>query len=226
MSPIRECWAVVPVKEAAHAKTRLAPALAHDARIALARAMLEDVLRGLADARGLAGIALVTVDPVAIELAGSFRAHVFTEGARDGHTGAVAHAARRLERQGCVTMLTVPGDVPGITPAEVEHFLAKHAGSPSFTICPAHDRRGSNAIAVSPPCAVPLTFGNDSFVPHLAAARSRGIEPTVVDDIPGIRRDVDTFEDALALRALGGARMTNALLTRMASRDAAWSGRT
>lgn len=205
-------WAVVPVKELAHAKTRLAPALTPEARIVLVRAMLEDVMGALAATRGLAGIALVTVDPFAERLALRHGARVLRDGARDGHTGAVSAAARLLERESCATMLTIPGDVPAVSAGEVERVLAAHRASPSFTIAPAHDRRGSNALALSPPTAVPLAFGNDSFAPHLASARRCGIDPTVVEHVPGLARDVDGPEDLAALLDLQGAETTKTVL--------------
>ena len=205
-------WAVVPVKELAQAKTRLAPALPPEARVALVEAMLEDVLAALAAARGLAGIALVTVDPFAERLGLRHGARVLREGARDGHTGAVTAAARTLERESCATIITLPGDVPAVTPAEIERVLAAHREGHSFTIVPAHDRRGSNAVVLSPPTAVSLAFGNDSFTPNLAAARRCGIEPVVVEDVPGIARDVDAREDLAALLDLPGAHATKAAL--------------
>ena len=71
---------------------------------------------------------------------------------------------------------------------------ATRSPPPSFTIVPSHDERGSNAIACSPPDAVPLRFGEDSFFPHLAAARSRGIEPCVLR-LPGVAFDIDNPQD-------------------------------
>jgi 2-phospho-L-lactate guanylyltransferase len=53
----------------------------------------------------------------------------------------------------------------------------------------------------SPPDAVTLRFGSNSFVPHLDAARRRGIEPTVVR-LPGIAMDVDHPVDLAALLRL------------------------
>ena len=66
--------------------------------------------------------------------------------------------------------------------------------SRGFTIVPAGDKKGSNAVACSPPLAVPLRFGDNSFYPHLDAARKAGIEP-VIKEFPGIATDVDTPED-------------------------------
>src|SRR5919206_521403 len=184
-----DVWAVVPAKELPQAKRRLAGRLDPKQRRAVAAAMLEDVLRALAEVPRLAGIAVVTVDPVASALAIRFGARVLSEGARTGHTGAVAAAARRLAAEGKAAILTIPGDVPLISPAEVETLIEAHGPAPAFTIVPAHDERGSNAVMCSPPCAVPLRFGDDSYVPHLQAARRCGIEPTIVR-LPGIALDI------------------------------------
>ena len=66
----------------------------------LAATMLEDVLAALAGATRLAGILVNTVDPVAAELAERYGARVVTEGALDGHTGAVNGMARVLAAEG------------------------------------------------------------------------------------------------------------------------------
>lgn len=193
-----DIWAVVPVKEIDGAKSRLSNACSAEFRRGLAGAMVEDVLNALANVPELAGIAVVTLDPGAAVLAAKYGARVFEDGARDGHTGAVMAAARRLAREGHGGMLTVPGDIPGVTANEVSRLIAVHRDAPAFSIVPAHDRRGSNAIMMTPPDAVPLTFGDDSFLPHLEAARRLGIEPTIVA-MPGIGLDIDNFQDLALL---------------------------
>ena len=87
-------------------------------------------------------------------------------------------------------MLTVPGDIPGATADEFAAICQAARPPHSFTIVPAHDRRGSNANLLRPPDAVPLRFGDDSFEPHLQAARDTGIEPTILT-LPGIALDLD-----------------------------------
>jgi len=195
-----DVWAVVPVKEQTDAKQRLSGFLPPDQRRALAAAMLEDVLDALA-AAPLAGILLVTLDPFATSLARRIGARVLTDGARDGHTGAVNAGARMLIAEGQRTMLTLPGDIPRITADEVSHLIAAHRAAPSFTISPAHDELGSNAILLSPPDSVKLRFGDDSYFPHLAAARAAGIEPTVVK-LPGIGMDIDHPADLRTFLAM------------------------
>ncbi len=183
-------WAVVPVKDTSFAKQRLAPALAPLLRQALALAMLEDVLAALAKVPGLAGRLLVTTDSAARRLAARYDCDCMAEGAGGGHTGAVTAASRRLARNGCASMRTLPGDIPLVTAAEIGRLISAHRPTPSFTIAPSHDERGSNAILLSPPDTVTLRFGEDSFFPHLAAAEARGIAPSIVH-LPGIAFDID-----------------------------------
>jgi 2-phospho-L-lactate/phosphoenolpyruvate guanylyltransferase len=190
-------WAVVPVKELAGAKQRLSSCLSPQERRALATVMLEDVLAVVSAVRELAGILVVTVDPVATSLAVRYRARIVTEGARDGHTGAVRAAGRLLAREGREGMMTMPGDIPRLLSSEIAATLASHRPAPAFTIVPAHDDLGSNTIVCSPPDAVPLRFGEDSFYPHLEASRKRGIDPLVVRQ-PGIGMDIDNPVDLVA----------------------------
>jgi 2-phospho-L-lactate guanylyltransferase len=194
MTPV---WACIPVKEFAGAKQRLAALLGPSQREILAETMLEDVLSALAGARQLAGILVNTVDPRAAALSERYGARVVTAQAQEGHTGAVVGMARILAAEGSGALLTLPGDIPRVTGWEIDAVVASCRDAPSFTIVPAHDQLGSNAVLCAPPLAVPLRFGDDSYFPHLAAARQGGIEPTIVR-LPGIGLDIDHPIDLLA----------------------------
>nr|WP_255575212.1 2-phospho-L-lactate guanylyltransferase [Caldovatus aquaticus] len=199
----------MPVKAFAGAKQRLAPLLSPAQRRTLAEIMLGEVLAALAAARGLAGILVVTCDPRAAEMAVRAGARVTEEGAQAGHTGAVAAAMRLLLRErGAAGVLAVPGDIPAVTAAEIEAVLAAHGPAPAFTIAPARDDLGSNAVLCAPPDAVPLRFGDNSFFPHLAAARAAGIAPRVVRGVPGIATDIDSPADLAAFLRLPQAART------------------
>jgi 2-phospho-L-lactate guanylyltransferase len=204
-------WGVVPVKERGRAKERLAQLLTPALRKALALAMLEDVMAALAATARLAGVIVVTVDREAGQLARRYGARIVEEGARGGHTGAVAAAARLLAGDPDVAMLTLPGDIPLVTSREIEQIITAHHAPPSFTIVPSHDEGGSNAILVSPPDAVPLRFGVNSFFPHLCAAEERGICPTVLH-LPGIALDIDNPEDLAVLMQRPSSTRTQTLL--------------
>ena len=183
-------WAVIPIKELDGAKQRLAPLLSPAQRRALIEVMMGEVLDAVAGVRGLGGILVVTLDQRATAYAGRLGARVTTDGAREGHTGSVVAGLRLLAKEGQTGMMTLPADVPAATSAEIEAVLAAHKAGPSFTIAPAHDDLGSNTVICSPPDAVPLRFGDNSYFPHLEAARRAGIEPTIVRQ-PGVAMDID-----------------------------------
>ena len=215
MSADRKMCAVVPFREAAEAKQRLAGRLNPAQRQQLAHTMFEDVLAALLNAPELASILVVTTDQSAAQAATRHGAETSDEAGRDGHTAAVAAASRRLAERG-LHMLTLPADIPLVQPEDIRRLLAAHAtniaGSDrGFTIVPAHDERGSNAIVCSPARAVPLRFGDDSFFPHLAAAKACGIEPRVVQ-LQNIALDIDTPEDLMLLLGTPARTRTQALL--------------
>ena len=195
-------WAVVPVKELVGAKQRLAGFLSPEERYRLAVTMLDEVLDALAGARGLGGVALVTLDPHATSVAARHGWRVITAGARDGHTGSVDAGRRILAAEGVSGILTLPGDIPAATSAEIDAVLAAHPPGAAFTIVPAHDEQGSNTVIVSPPLAVTLRFGENSYFPHLDAARAAGIEPTIVHKA-GIAMDIDHPGDIAMFLGLG-----------------------
>jgi 2-phospho-L-lactate guanylyltransferase len=195
-----DVWAAVPVKAFTGAKQRTASILTAEQREVLAATMLEDVFSALAGATRLAGILVNTVDPVAADLAMRYGARVVTDGALDGHTGAVNGMARVLAAEGKGALLTVPGDIPRVTSAEIDAVVSSWGPAPSFTIVPAHDELGSNAVLCAPPFSVPLRFGDDSYFPHLMAARAQGIEPTILR-LPGIGLDIDHPADMQAFMA-------------------------
>jgi len=194
----RKICVVVPVKDTVQAKQRLAALLPAERRQELALAMFEDVIAAISSVRELAGIVVVTVDPAVAAIAARHSARVMSEGACEGHTSAVMAAARHLAAEGC-DLLTLPGDIPLVEPSDVRHLVRVHStradrGTGAFTIVPARDELGSNAVLCSPAGAVPLRFGDNSFFPHLDAAKAQGIQPEVVH-LPRIALDIDTPED-------------------------------
>ena len=203
-------WGILPIKDLDVAKTRLSGVLAAPERRDLFRAMLADVLAALSDVK-LDGVLMITGDGEAKTMGHDHGLRILDETDNQGQTAAVETAAKFLADEGAETVITIPGDVPLATAAEFETVLAGHPAAPALSIVPAHDKRGSNCILCSPPLAVPLRFGNDSFQPHLARARDLGIEPRIVL-LPGIGLDVDTPADLAELLARPGNTRSQAYL--------------
>ena len=201
----------VPVKDLVNAKQRLVRALLPSERMALARAMLHDVLRTLAaapvDARWV-----ITRDPEVTAIARDFRIDVLHEGANRGHTAAVAAAQAEAARMGAAVFATIPGDTPCVTADEIGALLA-HAGAepPAAVFTPSRSGLGTNGVALAPPSVMPLTFGEPSFENHLRAARERGLVPRVLP-LPGLALDVDGPADLALLLASGPGTESGRLL--------------
>src|SRR5437016_653864 len=83
-------------------------------------------------------------------------------------------------------------------------------GAPVFV--PSRSGLGTNGVALAPPDAMPLTFGEPSFARHLAAARRHGLAPRVLS-LPGLGLDVDAPEDLTALLAERSATETRRLVS-------------
>jgi len=204
---------VVPVKDFASAKQRLDTVLSPADRGRLAEAMFHDVLSALTTVSDLETIAIVTKDEQAITMATRVGAFIIQEPENRGETEAVALATDVLINRGVQTMLVVPGDIPLITQADVEHII--QAGcSAEVVLVPAHDERGTNAVLLTPPHILPLRFGHDSFRPHLESARARGLGTTVLP-VPTIALDIDTPTDLAELAAWSARTRTHALLEEM-----------
>lgn len=204
-------WAVVPVKLIAETKQRLAPLLASPERAALACAMLGDVLSALTQARGLDGVLVVTGDAQAAAIARAAGALVLHDDQNAGTSAAANAAARHLSASGCAGMLVVPADVPLITSVDVERIIAAHRDAPSVTLAPASMDGGTNALACSPPGAIPFCFGDESFARHCDAASALGIEPQIVR-LARIGQDIDRPEDVAAFLRCASRTRTHAYL--------------
>jgi 2-phospho-L-lactate/phosphoenolpyruvate guanylyltransferase len=183
----------VPVKDLVNAKQRLVAFLSPPERRDLARAMLEDVLEALAGAR-IGPVLVVTRDPEVEGLAGRHGAGTLREESNLGHTEAVAHAQRAALARGAARFLTVPGDVPCVTPAELRTLSETPLDAPGAVFVPSLSGFGTNAALLEPPDAMPLKFGEPSFDNHLVAARAAALRPRVLR-LPGIGLDIDAPDD-------------------------------
>jgi 2-phospho-L-lactate guanylyltransferase len=193
---------LVPVKNLSGAKQRLASLLDQATRTDLAQTMLLDVLETLASWADRPEVALVTSDTFAGDLAGRFGFEVIHDSANRSETDAVEMATRVCEARGVNFTLVIPGDVPLIQVRELENTL-QAAPEEGSLLAPAADGRGTNAAFRRPAGLFPLRFGNDSFKPHLAAARATG-KPVVVLPLPGIALDIDSPADLRRLADLPG----------------------
>jgi 2-phospho-L-lactate guanylyltransferase len=200
---------LVPVKNLADAKQRLSPILSPEERFVLAQAMCEDVLQALAHWQSRPAVAVVTSDAFARELAARFNFDVVADD-NSGETSAIEMATSVCRERGANSTLVIPADIPLIDGSELQKIVDS-APKGGAVLVPDAAGRGTNAAWRSPGDLFPLRFGNDSFLPHLAAAKATGL-PCVVLELPGIARDVDRPEDLRELAAASGDRRSQKLV--------------
>jgi 2-phospho-L-lactate guanylyltransferase len=200
---------LVPIKNLSDAKQRLSAVLNPEERVALAQAMCEDVLQTLADWHSRPPVAVVTRDPFASDLATRLDFEVIPDD-NSGETSAIEMATALCRARGQKHTLVIPADIPLIETKELQ-MIIDSAPSAGSVLVPDAAGRGTNAAWRSPADLFPLRFGNDSFLPHQAAAKATGL-PCIVLELPGIARDIDRPEDLLEVAVVPGDRQSQRLL--------------
>ena len=111
---------IVPVKDLAHAKSRIGgPWAAHRGSLALAFAL--DTVSAALAAEGVAAVAVVTEDPLVARETTPLGSVVVGDEPGTGHNPAVVHGALWAHAQHPgAGVAALSGDLPALTPAELE----------------------------------------------------------------------------------------------------------
>lgn len=199
-------WALLPIKPPEQAKSRLASALEQYERAALAGWLMHDVMAALKAARGVDGIAVVGMPPVAWQDKSSIR--WIKDDPALGLSGNIDAAMDALADAGAATVAVVPADLPLLKARDVEALLGAHRGA--LSVVPAASDGGTNALVMSPPGVIRCCFGADSARLHLERAQGMDLPAQALRatpaaaDIPGntpgpslagFARDLDTVDD-------------------------------
>lgn len=179
-------WVLLPVKDFARAKTRLAPLLDAPARAEAARQMFLHVLAVVTDA-GLPALVITDGDAPAA-LARARGAQVLTDPPDAARLGDVVDAGLgHLDARGARDVLVLMCDLPQLTAADLAAMLSLDAVS---VAAPDVAEAGTNALRVRLDGRRPTAFGcADSFARHVAL----GAAPV---RRPGLARDVDLPDHA------------------------------
>lgn len=194
--------AVVPLSAAPRIKTRLAGVLDLGARAALARWMAGRVLDAVQASGVVAAVALVSPDAEALAWAAGRGVIALRQEGR-GLNGALEIGRQWALVRGDEALLVLLGDLPYLTAGDVARMVRTlPLDAPAAVLAPDRRERGTNALLLRPPDALPFAFGRDSFQRHEARALALGVK-AVWYTSEGTRRDVDTPDDLAALVASG-----------------------
>jgi 2-phospho-L-lactate guanylyltransferase len=207
--------AILPVKRFARAKQRLGVSVAEQLRLALAQAMVADVLLALAQTDAVARTILVTGERSVAAAAREQGAIVIEDDDERGQPAAAALGIARALAEGIERVLCVPGDCPTLDPAELDALLAidAHDYAPEVVVVPDRHGTGTNGLLLAPPNAITPSFGPGSCARHLELARAAGAACRV-ERVPSLLLDIDTGADLDVLRARLAAHPARATRTR------------
>ncbi len=195
--------ALIPMKDLAGAKMRLADVLDRIERAEFALAMLSDVIAACKESGCFDDVVVVTADSDVCWHARELGAKPLAEpatlsGLNDGLTFGQRYIGRRM---GAGELVILPADVPLSRADDVRSVVEALApGEARIVIVRARDG-GTNALAMRPVEAIPMRFGRNSADAHIAEARAAGIDAVELA-IERLQFDVDAPEDVDALASL------------------------
>lgn len=199
---MKQVWALIPLKDFAGAKTRLAGALDTGARRELALAMASDVATAIVRSRAVARVILVSDIPdldrlIEIDGVGYFNTHRARGLNEDLET-----AADWARAQGATHVLIAHADLPRLTPHAIGRFVldAGDAAQCKVRAAACKEGTGTNLLLAPLPLPLPLVFGRNSLARFCQAAAGAAINIDVVRD-SALEADIDELEDLEALVA-------------------------
>jgi 2-phospho-L-lactate/phosphoenolpyruvate guanylyltransferase len=192
---------IVPHRGLAAAKTRLAPVLDDAEREALARRLLEQVLKVAQEACG--DVVVITPSEALEPLVASTGARLVVQRGMGLNAG-LEQARREAISDQVDTLLVLHGDLPNLSTDDVAALLAAVPQPSGVAVGPDRAGNGTNGLALRPPDAIAFRFGVGSLAAHRAEAEAAGV-PLVEVHRPGLAFDLDTPADLARWIELGDA---------------------
>ncbi len=205
---------LVPVKDPANAKRRLASLLSARERSKLAWTMLKEVGSALAASREPDRIVVVARDRAVLRYAIAQGWDIIAESEQVSQACSVDRATDLLGQQGFEAVLCVAGDIPLLQAEDVDCLLRMELASPQAVLVPSRDGRGTNGLLRVPPSAIRARFGAGSLVLHKKEADSTGVRLVVVQN-SRMALDLDEAADLLCLWELDRSTSTSQLISEM-----------
>src|SRR5438105_6922678 len=200
---------VVPVKSPRRAKHRLETVLSEPERERLAGVMAREVFAAVSTLTTY-GRFVISDDPDILEEGRRFGLEPLLDRVGQGQSAAVRLGFAAAWERGFTAALTIPGDVPAVTPHELSD-LCSYRPEIEVLLAPDRERLGTNGLRLVPPHAITLRFGEDSFSLHQAEA-VRAHRSFAVHVIAGLEHDLDRPDDIASFMHLGRDTATLRLL--------------
>jgi 2-phospho-L-lactate guanylyltransferase len=189
--------AILPVKRFSLAKQRLGESIDDRLRLDLARAMVGDVLAALSRSTAIQLTIVVTNEPLVTAAARYTGAIAIPDTAEQGQSAAVSIGIEHALDEAAERVLCIPGDCPALDPNELDNLLDNELNQ--VVIVPDRHGTGTNGLLLTPPDAIPPSFGPGSCKRHGELATAAGASRQI-EHVSSLLLDVDTGEDLAVLR--------------------------
>ncbi|MDG4859393.1 2-phospho-L-lactate guanylyltransferase [Streptomyces sp. T-3] len=198
--PVLPAWTlVIPLKPLVRAKSRLADAAGDALRPSLALAFAQDTVAAAVACAGVRDVVVVTDDALAGRELAALGARIVRDEPSEGLNAALAHgarAARVIRPSSAVAALNA--DLPALRPTELQRVLDYASAFPRAFL-PDAAGIGTTLLSAGPGISLAPAFEGLSRARHGAS----GAVEIPLSDVPGVRQDVDTWDDLEAALALG-----------------------
>lgn len=200
MIPHCRLHAVVPIKNPAFGKTRLAPVLDAKERRALCQFLARRTVDACAAAFGATMTIVVTSAPDVARYAAQAGVQVVLEGAgADDLNAAITLGITRARSGGADAVLVVPADLALVNVAELRAAAESIPTAPGCLLVPDRHEDGTNLLGLAPPDEGLLSFGERSLHRHAELAARAGYEVRFHRSA-ALALDLDVPEDYAAWR--------------------------
>lgn len=183
------------MKDPADAKTRLAMVLDFDAREQLALVMFENTLAFFTKNYRGREIGVVTPSARITKMTRGYGAQPIYDDGKRGINGAAAQAAEWAKSIDATSLLVIHADIPTLRKEEID--LLATAGKANAVVIGESTDYGTNALFLTPPDAIPFSFGVNSASAHAELARTLG-RTYIRLRMPYLVTDIDTPDDLRA----------------------------
>lgn len=190
---------LIPIKALKKSKARLAPVLSPGERATITLLMLKDIISAVKRVGAVKVCAVVASDSHTLMEAERWGAVGLSDRGLPGMNSAIAQATDWCMRRGAEAVMVLLGDIPLVTPADIEAMIDLGEGASSVVATPSKDG-GTNILLRKPPTVIPTVYGPCSFRKHRQEALKRKV-PFRAYSSPTASFDVDTPEDLLKLVA-------------------------
>jgi 2-phospho-L-lactate/phosphoenolpyruvate guanylyltransferase len=192
--------AFVPLKHPAVARVRLLEALTAKQRHSMYFTLARRIIVALRNVPLVHDTVIVTSSAEVEMFAGHLGIRVIHQVRDAGINSACEAAIASSSALGMTNALIVAGDLPLVTSESITALLeAAHLDERGITIVPDRRHTGTNALVCTPPDAIRLRFGPNSFAEHLRTAQEHGLE-TRIFECGELALDIDDPEDLDAWR--------------------------